>query len=199
MIMLSDFLHIVGFAISLALEIYMWLIIARVLLSWAAPDPNNPIVRALYRLTEPVLSYFSRHLPLVYGGLDFSPIAVLVAIPLVKVLLVGALYGYGVRVILGNFLLTVADMLHFALIIVLVLIIARVVVSLVNANPYNTIVRFIYEFTEPILSSLRRRLPLVYGGLDFSPLVVIIISFLLMKLLGILTGYAIMLTSGYIG
>jgi len=199
MIMLSDFLHIVGFAISLALEIYMWLIIARVLLSWAAPDPYNPIVRALYRLTEPVLSYFRRHLPLVYGGLDFSPIAVLVAIPLVKVLLVGALYGYGVRVILGNFLLTVADMLHFALIIVLVLIIARVVVSLVNANPYNTIVRFIYEFTEPILSSLRRRLPLVYGGLDFSPLVVIIIIFLLMRLLGILTGYAVMFTSGYIG
>ncbi len=199
MMALGYLLKTVADVLYWGLEIYMWLIIARVLLSWAAPDPYNPIVRFLYKVTEPVLSYFRRYLPLVYGGLDFSPIAVLMAIPLLKVLVVGALYGYGAKVILGNFLLTVADMLHFALIICLLLIIARVVVSLVNANPYNTIVRFLYEITEPVLSSLRRRFPLIYGGLDFSPLVVIIIIFLLMRLLGILTGYAAMLTSGYFG
>jgi YggT family protein len=43
--------------VDLALNIYLWLIIARALLSWVNPDPYNPIVRCLYNVTEPVLGY----------------------------------------------------------------------------------------------------------------------------------------------
>ena len=42
--------------INLGLTIYMWLIIARAILSWVSPDPYNPIVRFLYNVTEPVLA-----------------------------------------------------------------------------------------------------------------------------------------------
>jgi len=53
-------------------------------------------------------------------------------------------------------------------------IIGRAVVSWVNADPYNPIVRFLYTVTEPVLSAIRRRVPVFYSGVDFSPIVVIL-------------------------
>jgi YggT family protein len=77
MIALSNLLMAVAKVLHLALQIYMWLIIARALLSWVNPDPYNPIVRFLYNITEPVMGYIRRRLPIVFGGLDLSPLVVL--------------------------------------------------------------------------------------------------------------------------
>jgi YggT family protein len=77
--------------VDLALNIYLWLIIARALLSWVNPDPYNPIVRFLYNVTEPVLGYVRRRLPLVFGGLDLTPLLVLVVIIFLQRFLVATL------------------------------------------------------------------------------------------------------------
>jgi YggT family protein len=77
--------------VDLALNIYMWMIIARALISWVNPDPYNPIVRFLYSLTEPVLGPIRRRLPLIFGGLDLSPILVLVAIVFLQRFLVSTM------------------------------------------------------------------------------------------------------------
>ena len=66
--------------LDMALTIYMWVIIARALLSWVNPDPYNPIVRFLYKVTEPVLGWIRRRVPVVFGGLDLAPLLVLLAI-----------------------------------------------------------------------------------------------------------------------
>ena len=60
--------------LDLALTIYMWVIIARALLSWVNPDPYNPIVRMLYNVTEPVLAWVRSRVPVVFGGLDLAPL-----------------------------------------------------------------------------------------------------------------------------
>ena len=57
------------------LNIYWYVILARVLMSWFNPSPNNPIVNAIYRLTEPVLGPIRRLLPPM-GGFDLSPLVV---------------------------------------------------------------------------------------------------------------------------
>lgn len=62
------------------LSIYTWIIIIRALLSFVNPDPYNPIVRFLYQITEPLLHWIRRHIPTVFGGLDFSPLIVILAI-----------------------------------------------------------------------------------------------------------------------
>jgi YggT family protein len=80
MFVLKNFIYAVASVLDWALTIYMWLIIARALLSWVNPDPYNPIVRFLYNVTEPVLGYLRRRLPLVFGGLDLSPLVVLAII-----------------------------------------------------------------------------------------------------------------------
>ena len=81
----------VVYVISLLLDIYIWIIIARALISWVNPDPYNPIVSFLYRATEPVLSRVRRFIPDL-GGIDLSPLIVIFIIYLIKQLIVRLLY-----------------------------------------------------------------------------------------------------------
>ncbi len=69
---------------------YVWIIIARALISWVSPDPFNPIVRFLYRATEPVLRPVRHRLPATMG-IDFSPLIVLIAIMFLQSFLVASL------------------------------------------------------------------------------------------------------------
>ena len=66
--------------IDMGLTLYMWIIVARALISWVNPDPYNPIVMFLYRATEPVMAPIRRWLPLRGLGIDISPIIVIAAI-----------------------------------------------------------------------------------------------------------------------
>jgi YggT family protein len=66
--------------LHLVLMAYMWIIIARAILSWVSPDPFNPIVRFLYRVTEPVLRPIRYRLPTMSMGLDLSPMVVILVI-----------------------------------------------------------------------------------------------------------------------
>ncbi|HEU5321679.1 MAG TPA: YggT family protein, partial [Methylomirabilota bacterium] len=84
MFVASNLVAAVARLLQLALEIYFWLIIARALLSWVSPDPFNPLVRFLYRATEPVLRPIRRRLPVFQLGLDLSPLVVLVAIKFIE-------------------------------------------------------------------------------------------------------------------
>ena len=74
------FLHALGTVIDYALLFFMWIVIARAVLSWVSPDPYNPIVRFIHQVTEPVLYQIRRRIPVSFGGIDFSPILVFLAI-----------------------------------------------------------------------------------------------------------------------
>ena len=75
--------------------------------------------------------------------------------------------------VVSNLVMTVARLLEVVLEVYFWIIIARAVLSWVNPDRYNPIVRFLYQVTEPVLRPIRRRLPMEMG-LDFSPLVVIL-------------------------
>ncbi len=75
------------------LDIYTWVIIIRALASWVSPDPRNPIMQLLLKLTEPVLSPLRSIVPpRALGGLDVSPILAIVLIHLVKRLLLSVAF-----------------------------------------------------------------------------------------------------------
>lgn len=63
--------------INLLIQIYIFIVIGRALISWVNPDPYNPIVRFLYNATEPVFYRIRRVIPLVFSGIDLTPMAVL--------------------------------------------------------------------------------------------------------------------------
>lgn len=58
-------------------SLYKWVIIIAALVSWVKPDPYNPIVQMLYRLTEPAYRLVRRFIPTVFGGMDFAPIVII--------------------------------------------------------------------------------------------------------------------------
>ncbi|HET6304606.1 MAG: hypothetical protein A3J45_11015 [Candidatus Rokubacteria bacterium RIFCSPHIGHO2_02_FULL_69_13] len=91
MFLLSNLLLALARLVNLVLVAYMWIIIARAVLSWVNPDPYNPIVRLLYRVTEPVLRPIRHRLPTVGMGLDLSPIVVLLGIYFLQWFLVDSL------------------------------------------------------------------------------------------------------------
>ncbi|MBT3433410.1 MAG: YggT family protein [Nitrospinaceae bacterium] len=91
MFIVSNFISASATLIGYVLTLYMWLIIIRALLSWVNPDPDNPIVQILYRLTEPALYAVRRRMPDI-GGLDLSPIIILIAIMFLQSFLVRSLY-----------------------------------------------------------------------------------------------------------
>ena len=91
MSLVSNLVLAVANLVYLVLQAYFWIIIARAVLSWVNPDPFNPIIRFLYRVTEPVLRPIRRRLPTWQMGLDLSPMVVLLAIYFLQEFLVGSL------------------------------------------------------------------------------------------------------------
>ena len=91
MFVASNFVFALARLLELVCWAYIWMIIARAILSWVSPDPYNPIVRFLYRVTEPVLRPIRDRLP-TFQGLDLSPMLVLLAIYFLKEFLIPVLY-----------------------------------------------------------------------------------------------------------
>jgi YggT family protein len=91
MFVFGNLLGALALVIEYSLQIYSWIVIARVVISWVNADPYNPIVRAIYSLTEPVLYRIRRALPVYGGGIDFSPIVVFIGIMFLQSFLVQTL------------------------------------------------------------------------------------------------------------
>lgn len=85
--------------LDLVLNVYMWVIIVRALISWVSPDPYNPIVKFLHRVTEPVLAPIRRWLgnmvPAMRFGMDLSPLLVIMVIMFLQSLLMSFTQGRG--------------------------------------------------------------------------------------------------------
>ncbi|MDD3619314.1 MAG: YggT family protein [Desulfobulbaceae bacterium] len=90
MFMLSNFLMAVAKLINVVLGVYIWVVIARAVISWVSADPYNPIVRFLVQVTEPLLSRIRRYLPPM-GGIDLSPMVLILGIIFLQSFLVPTL------------------------------------------------------------------------------------------------------------
>jgi len=90
-ILTGNFLEGIAQVLNWGLTIYLYIIIARAIISWVSPSPYNPIVQFLYAATEPVLRYARRIIPPIGGTLDLSPLIVILVIYFLRVFLVNSL------------------------------------------------------------------------------------------------------------
>ncbi len=67
------------------LSVYMWVIIIAALLSFVRPDPFNPVVQILYRLTNPAYALVRRFIPTVFNGIDLAPLVIIIALQVIQV------------------------------------------------------------------------------------------------------------------
>ncbi len=98
MFVFSNFLIALAKVLDIFLNLYMWVIIIRALISWVNPDPFNPIVRFLRNVTDPFLNWIRRVLRLGYfGGIDISPLIAILIIYFVRYFVVTTLVEIAVK------------------------------------------------------------------------------------------------------
>jgi YggT family protein len=159
--------------ILLFIEIYIWIIIISAILSLLQVDPRQPLVEIINRLTEPAFAFVRQKLPFtVVGGLDLSPLVLIIGLQLLS------------SILTGNIFLALVGIISSLVYSYIILIIISSVLTFVNVDPFNPIVQMINRLTNPPLIFVRQKLPfLLIGGIDLSPLVVI---FGLQALVGLL-------------
>ena len=88
MFIVENFIVALAKIIDIGLTIYIWLILGRAIISWVNPDPYNPIVVFLNRVTEPVMAPIRRLIPIRGLGIDISPVIVIMIIYFLQTFLV---------------------------------------------------------------------------------------------------------------
>jgi len=76
------------------INLYIWVIIIAALISFVRPDPYNPIVQILHRLTDPLFSFVRQKMPFViFSGIDLSPLVIMLGLQLIDNFMMRALLG----------------------------------------------------------------------------------------------------------
>lgn len=173
-----------------ALRIYSWVHIAAFIMSWISADPNNQIVYWINRLTLPMWNWVRFRLPNDFSA--FAPIIALLLVIYAQISIPGIIRTTGALAFeglgFGDFLFNSALWLVFgglsilASIIGFVMLLAIIwfVFGLVNPTYTNPIVRAIWFLIDPLLTPIQRYMP--RSKIDFSPLVLALIAFLLRSL-----------------
>lgn len=91
MYIVGYFLMAAAKVMDIVLILFMWIVIARAVLSWVNPDPYNPIVRFIHNVTEPIMYPIRSKLPINFGGIDFSPIIIFLGIIFLRTFVVNSL------------------------------------------------------------------------------------------------------------
>jgi len=90
----STFIYAVATILHQIINLYMWVVIIAALISWVRPDPYNPIVQILYRLTEPVYAWIRRLMPTAISGIDLAPLIVIIALQFIDLFFVRLLLSF---------------------------------------------------------------------------------------------------------
>ena len=90
---LSTFLEAAAQILHMGITLYIWVVIIGALISFVQPDPYNPIVQMLRRLTGPVYAVIRRYIPTVFGGMDIAPLIVIFGLQFLDLFLVKILFN----------------------------------------------------------------------------------------------------------
>jgi len=93
---LSTFIQAIAQILQMVISIYIWIVIIAALVSWVRPDPYNPIVQTLYRLTEPVYAWIRRYIPTVIGGIDLAPLIVIFGLQFIQLFFIRLLFEFSI-------------------------------------------------------------------------------------------------------
>lgn len=85
--MIDALIGSIGTVVLTVVFLYKWVVIISALLSWVRPDPYNPIVQMLYRLTEPAYAFIRKYIPTVFVGMDLAPLILIIGLLFIETFL----------------------------------------------------------------------------------------------------------------
>ena len=168
------------FLVQVVFGLYATLVLLRFLLQWVRADFYNPLSQFIVKATKPTLNPLRRIIPSV-SGLDIASLVLAWLVITLEQLAILAISGLGFQPTAAS-LLAIPELLSLTINIFLFAILIGVIISWINPGSYNPAIGLIHSLTEPLLAPVRRRMPDM-GGLDLSPMVVMVGLVLLEMLL----------------
>ncbi len=97
MFIVGNFLNGAAYVMNILLEMYLWVVIIRTILSWIRPNPYNPLVRIIYGVVDPVTYRISRIFPTRIGMFDVAPFIIILIVIFLQKFVVASLFDLAVR------------------------------------------------------------------------------------------------------
>lgn len=180
----NNFASALVFIVSSLAQLYLFVLLLRLLLPWLGADFRNPLAQGVLKITSPLVVPLRRVIPPI-GRIDTATLLVTYAILYATIFLILSIQG-----LRGDFVAIAVSALVYLPLLTLrlytFLIIVRVILSWVSTGGYNPAVAIIFTLTDPVLRPFRRIIPAM-GGFDLSPIFAII-----------LVGALVRLVSGYV-
>ncbi|MHB8453452.1 MAG: YggT family protein [Acidiferrobacterales bacterium] len=173
-----------AFLISTLFGMYILAVLLRFLLQVVRGDFYNPLAQFFVIVTNPLLLPLRRIIPGL-GGVDVASLVLLAALEIAEQYLVARLHGFNIT-LLVLIVLSVSQLAELTLYIFLFTIVVRVILSWIAPYPRNPAMNLLVSLSEPLLRPARRTIPPI-GGLDLSPIAVLILLQLAVMLVDHLT------------
>ena len=162
-------------------NLYLLALLLRLMLQLARADFYNPISQFLVKVTQPVLAPLRRVLPSI-GSVDTATVVVVLLLQMLATALLVLIKGYAIPNLLALLIWAVIGTLGMVVNIYFVAIIVSIILSWVAPGNYNPAILLLQQLTEPVMKPFRKLLPPM-GGLDLSPLIVILVIQVLLIIL----------------
>ena len=177
-----DYLSNAGvFLIKTLFGIYEVIILLRFLMQMVRADFYNPVSQFVVKATSLPLKPLRRLIPGV-AGMDVASLVLLLVVIIVELLLLSLITTLPMPSPIGLLALAVAELLKLTINVFMFSVIIIVILSWVSPGGYNPVANLLYQITAPLMRPARRLLPPM-GGLDLSPMFVIVILYLMILLI----------------
>ena len=167
------------FLVDTVIGLYTLIVMLRFLFQLTRADYHNPISQIVVKLSNPPLVRLRRVVPSL-PGIDTAAVVLLLILEMCRIAGINLLSGHSPAIV-GLVLLSVGELLKLAIYIIIFSIFIRAMLSWFSGAGYKPVLRLMHTFTEPVLNTFRRLLP-VTGGLDFSPIAVFIVLMVVLKI-----------------
>jgi len=175
----SYFTNPIVFLVHTLLGLYTAVVLLRFMLQWVRADFYNPVSQFVVKATTPLLRPFRQAIP-GYAGMDLAALVLAWLVKTLELAIVSVI-EHSERNPLGALAWSLPELVSLIINIFIVTVFVRVILSWINPDPYNPVTRVLDSLTEPVMRPARRVLPPV-GGLDLSP-VLVMIALVLLKML----------------
>lgn len=179
--MLNSFSNAGIFLVQSIFDLYIFILLLRVILQWVNIDSYNPIFVLVAKLTNPPLRPICRVIPNLYG-IDFAAIILLLGLEMLKGAFLFSIQIHAMPHLLGLVVLAFAELLNQLINIFFYAIIALTILSWISPLVHSPLIEILVRICEPLIKPIRGLLPSI-SGLDFSPLILIVSLKLLTMLL----------------
>lgn len=179
--MLNSFSNAGIFLVQSIFDLYIFILLLRVILQWVNIDSYNPIFVLVAKLTNPPLRPICRVIPNLYG-IDFAAIILLLGLEMLKGAFLFSIQIHAMPHLLGLVVLAFAELLNQLINIFFYAVIALTILSWISPLVHSPLIEILVRICEPLIKPIRGLLPSI-SGLDFSPLILIVSLKLLTMLL----------------